>query len=157
MNNTFDSLPSLKEVVGKITEFNEQVSETIRLSRADLEVIDKAVVYLTGKSGVNHTSVIPGSDLGVKVFVRIKFLRCQSALCLLGNDRTRNFLPNPNRPNLRFFCRTEPNFCAYDLRSHQLKLIKMRAELANLNHCAVPFLSCTAVNLSLYNSSPVMK
>ena len=25
--------------------------------------------------------------------------------------------PEPNRtePNLRFFCRTEPNFCAYDL------------------------------------------
>ena len=79
----------------------------------------------------------------------------------LGNDPTRNFLPNPNRtePNLRFFLpnRTEPNFCAYDLRSYQLKLIKMRAELANLNHCAIPFLSRAAVNLSLYNSSPVMK
>ena len=39
---------------------------------------------------------------------------------VLGNDRTWNFLPNPNR--------TEPNFCAYDLRSYQIKLIKMRAE-----------------------------
>ena len=26
----------------------------------------------------------------------------------------------------------------------------MRAKLANLNHCAVPFLSCAAVNLSWY-------
>ena len=64
--------------------------------------------------------------------------------------------PEPNRTS-DFFCRTEPNFCTYDLSSHQLKLIKMRGELANLNHCAVPFLSRTAVNLSLYNSSPVMK
>ena len=29
----------------------------------------------------------------------------------------------------------------------------MRAELANLNHCAVPFLSRAAVNLSLYDSN----
>ena len=28
----------------------------------------------------------------------------------------------------------------------------MRAELANLNHCAVAFLSCTAVNLGWYDS-----
>ena len=28
----------------------------------------------------------------------------------------------------------------------------MRAELANLNHCAVPFLSRAAVNLSWYDS-----
>ena len=34
--------------------------------------------------------------------------------------------------------------------SYQLKLIKMRTELANLNHCAVPFLSRAAVNLSWY-------
>ena len=33
------------------------------------------------------------------------------------------------------------------IQSYQLKLIKMRAELANLNHSAVPFLSRTAVNL----------
>ena len=32
-----------------------------------------------------------------------------------------------------------------------LKLKKMRAELANLNHCAVPFLSRAAVKLSWYN------
>ena len=31
--------------------------------------------------------------------------------------------------------------------TYQLKLTKMRAELANLNHCAVPFLSRAAVNL----------
>ena len=74
----------------------------------------------------------------------------------LGNDRTWNFLPNLNRTEpLIFFA--EPNFCAYDLRSYQLKLIKMRAELANLNHCEVLFLSRAAINLSLYNSSPVMK
>ena len=36
--------------------------------------------------------------------------------------------------------------------SHQLMLKKMRAGLANLNHCAVPFLSCPAVNLSWYDS-----
>ena len=30
---------------------------------------------------------------------------------------------------------------------YQLKLIKMRAELANLNDCVVPFLSRAAVNL----------
>ena len=29
----------------------------------------------------------------------------------------------------------------------------MRAELANLNHCAVPFLSRTDVNLSCYDST----
>ena len=34
--------------------------------------------------------------------------------------------------------------------SYQLKLIKMRAELANLNHCAVQFLSRAAVNLCWY-------
>ena len=66
--------------------------------------------------------------------------------------------PEPNRTELPiFFCRTEPNFCAYDLRSYELKLIKVLAELANLNHCAVPFLSRATLNLSLYNSSPVIK
>ena len=81
----------------------------------------------------------------------------------VGNDRTRNFLPNPNRTEPPIFfaepnrTETEPNFCAYDLRSYQLKLIKMRAELSNLNHCAIPFLSRAAINLSVYNSSPVMK
>ena len=35
----------------------------------------------------------------------------------------------------------------------QFKLIEMRAELANLNHCAVLFLSRAAINLSWYNSS----
>ena len=74
------------------------------------------------------------------------------------------------RPNQEFFAEPEPNlrsflpnrtfvYMNYDLvlRSYQLKLIKMLAELANLNHCAVPFLSRAAVNLNLYNSSPVMK
>ena len=62
----------------------------------------------------------------------------------IRNDRTRNFLPNPNRTEPPIFfaesnrTETEPNSCAHDLRSYQLKLIKMRAELANLNHCAVP-------------------
>ena len=37
-------------------------------------------------------------------------------VCRLGSDRTRNFLPNPNRTEPPIFvCRTEPNFCAYDL------------------------------------------
>ena len=39
--------------------------------------------------------------------------------------------PEPNRTS-NFFCRTEPNFCAYDLHSYQLKLTKVLAELANL-------------------------
>ena len=34
--------------------------------------------------------------------------------------------------------------------SYQLKLKKMSAELANLNHCAAPFLSRAAVNLYWY-------
>ena len=41
--------------------------------------------------------------------------------------------PEPNRTEPPIFF-AEPNFCAYDLRSYQLKLIKMLAELANLNH-----------------------
>ena len=68
------------------------------------------------------------------------------AISIVGNDRTRNFLPNRTFVHMN-----------YDLRSYQLKLIKMLAELANLNHCAVPFLSRAAVNLSLYNSNPVIK
>ena len=37
-----------------------------------------------------------------------------------------------------------------EVQSYQLKLIKMRDELANLNLCAVPFLSRAAVNLYWY-------
>ena len=37
--------------------------------------------------------------------------------------------------------------------SYQLKLIKMHAELANLNHCAVPFLSLATVILSWHEST----
>ena len=33
----------------------------------------------------------------------------------------------------------------------------MRAELANLNHCAVPFLSRAAVSLSWYDSTVKLK
>ena len=40
---------------------------------------------------------------------------------------------------------------SYHIISYQLKLIKVRAELANLNNCAVPFLSRAAVNLCWYN------
>ena len=39
----------------------------------------------------------------------------------------------------------------YLILSYQLKLIEMRAKLANLNHCAVPFLSRAVVNLSWYD------
>ena len=39
------------------------------------------------------------------------------------------------------------------LISYQLQLIKMRAEVASLNHCAVPFLSRAAVNLSWHYST----
>ena len=60
------------------------------------------------------------------------------------------------RPNKEFFAEPKPNrtfvHMNYDLRSYHLKLIKMRAELANLNHCAAPFLSRAAVDLSLYES-----
>ena len=38
-------------------------------------------------------------------------------------------------------------YCTYHMISYQLKLIEMRAELANLNNCAVPFLSRAAANL----------
>ena len=31
--------------------------------------------------------------------------------------------------------------------------VNENAKLVNLNHCAVPFLSCAAVNLSWYNST----
>ena len=40
----------------------------------------------------------------------------------------------------------------FNVQSYQLKFIKMRVELANRNHCAVPFLSSAAVNLSWYDS-----
>ena len=38
----------------------------------------------------------------------------------------------------------------YEVLSYQLKLIKMRAKLASVNHCAVPFLSRAVVNLCRY-------
>ena len=44
-------------------------------------------------------------------------------------------------------------YILYTIWSYQLKLMKMRAELANLNHCAVPFLSCAVVNLSWKDSN----
>ena len=43
----------------------------------------------------------------------------------------------------------------YDMLSCQLKMIKMRAELTNLNICAVPFLSRAAVNLCWYDISEI--
>ena len=43
------------------------------------------------------------------------------------------------------------NYPALVLPSYQLKLIKLRGKLANLNHCAVPFLSRAAVNLYWYD------
>ena len=42
------------------------------------------------------------------------------------------------------------------ITSYQLKLIKMRAELANLNHCAVPFLSRADVNLCWYYTTFIL-
>ena len=44
--------------------------------------------------------------------------------------------------------------CRADSR---IKLKKIRAELANLNHCAVPFLSLAAVNFSWYDSTGCSK
>ena len=43
---------------------------------------------------------------------------------------------------------------AFVILSYQLKLTKMLAELTNLNHCAVPFLSRAAVNLWWYDYTP---
>ena len=40
--------------------------------------------------------------------------------------------------------------CNVYVLSYLLKLIKMRAKLANLNHCAVSLLSRAAVNLCWY-------
>ena len=54
------------------------------------------------------------------------------------------------------FCEKYLNIASSDtpfiqqVRLYQLKLIKMSASLANLNHCAVPFLSRAAVNLCWY-------
>ena len=45
-----------------------------------------------------------------------------------------------------------PYICCKMLMSYQLKLIKMRVKLVNLNNCAVPFLSRDAVSLSRYDS-----
>ena len=45
----------------------------------------------------------------------------------------------------------ESHFSCPDIILYQLKLMKMRAKLANLNDCAVPFLSRAAVNLCWYN------
>ena len=42
------------------------------------------------------------------------------------------------------------SYRTFDIVSYQLNMKKMRTELANLNHCAVPFLSRAAVNLSWY-------
>ena len=44
-------------------------------------------------------------------------------------------------------------YAHFTVESYQLKLKKVRAELANLSHCAVPFLSRAAVNLSWYDST----
>ena len=56
-------------------------------------------------------------------------------------QRFRNPPPPP-----RFMSRPPPP----GMISYQLKLIKMRSELANLNDCAVPFLSRAAANLCWY-------
>ena len=45
-----------------------------------------------------------------------------------------------------------PSTCYY---SRTTQVEKMRAELPNLNHCAVPFLSRAAVNLSWYDSTTI--
>ena len=45
--------------------------------------------------------------------------------------------------------------CHILILSYQLRLKKMRAELANLNHYAVPFSNRAAVNLSWYDSTIV--
>ena len=58
-----------------------------------------------------------------------------------------------NRASMNITCTPSSSFFESDGRSCQLKLIKMRAELANLNNCAVPFLSRAAVNLSWYHST----
>ena len=39
----------------------------------------------------------------------------------------------------------------YIVLSYQLKLIKLRAKFADLNHCGVPILSRAAVNLCRYD------
>ena len=50
-------------------------------------------------------------------------------------------------------CKLYNIYSYYLLISYQLKLIKVRAELPNLNNCAVLFLSLAAVNLSWYDST----
>ena len=66
------------------------------------------------------------------------------------NDCTRNVnmvcLPICLLQQVLHFCDED----SADIISYQLKLTKMRAELADLNHCAVLFLSRAAVNLRWY-------
>ena len=45
--------------------------------------------------------------------------------------------------NIQYTCYT----CIMYILLYQHKMTKMRAELANLNHCVVPFLSCAAAKL----------
>ena len=49
----------------------------------------------------------------------------------------------------RYMCKCIIDICV-NVISYQHKLIKMRAKLANINHCAVPLLSRAAVNLCWY-------
>ena len=49
--------------------------------------------------------------------------------------------------NLREYHFKIPFIIVRGVLSYQLKLIKMRAKLANVNHCAAPFFSRAAVSL----------
>ena len=60
-------------------------------------------------------------------------------------ERVRQRCQRQNRGTI-----TDLTFAVQIVISYQLKLIKMRAELAGLNQCAVPFLSCAATNLCWY-------
>ena len=62
--------------------------------------------------------------------------------------------------HVRLFCANNASTIFGDnnihVASYQLKLKKMRAQLANLYHCAVPFLSRTDANLRWYYISIIL-
>ena len=63
---------------------------------------------------------------------RIQCTHCIHAISNVQDNRIHDY----------FTCTLDNlNFTLYIVKSYQLKLTKIRAELANLNHCAVPFLS----------------
>ena len=71
----------------------------------------------------------------VRAYLRVTDL-CEDVVCSAGEICEADYLTG--------------KCTLYTILSYQLKLIKMCAKLANLNHCAVPFLSRAGANLCWY-------